>query len=326
MNIAPMPGVCPETTKYWTEEDRPPPGRAIAELAGSQHGIVTLAQLAELGLAPSSVRSRVAAGQLHRMHRGVYAVGHRIVNRYGHWLAAVLACGVGAVLSHRSAAALWGIRPTSQASIDVTSPQRSGKGRLGITVHSGATLLAADVAEIDGIPCTSLARTLLDLAEVVHGQALERAVHEAEILRVFDGRAVAEILRRARGRRGAVRLEAATAEGDFAGPGTRSELEDGFLAFCTRNGLPRPENNPYVDTPEGSREVDFLWRSHRLVVESDGRRFHDTPRAFESDHRKELLLDAGGWECVRATWRQVTRDDPLLVRALRRRLAAPPHL
>lgn len=120
--------------------------------------------------------------------------------------------------------------------------------------------------------------------------------------------------------------------GRVRGPGASARwrcwppgASDGFLAFCTRNGFPRPENNPHVDTSEGPREVDFLWRSHRLVVESDSRRFHDTPRAFESDHRKELLLDADDWECVRATWRQITHDDPLLVEAVRRRLAAPPH-
>ncbi len=228
------------------------------------------------------------------------------------------------MLSHRSNAALWGIRATSQTRIDVTSPLRAGKSRPGIAVHSGATLTPTDVAEIDRIPCTSLARTLLDLAEVVHGQALERAVHQAEILRVFDGRAVAELLSRTRGRRGAARLEAAIAEGDFTGPGTRSELEDGFLRFCARHGFPRPEGNTDVGLPDGPCEVDFAWRRQSFVVETDGKQFHDTPRSFESDRRKDLRLDLGGWRYVRCTWRQVTRDDPLLVERVRRGLEASP--
>lgn len=134
---------------------------------------------------------------------------------------------------------------------------------------------------------------------------------------------MAEVLSRSRGRRGAARLEAAIAEGDFTGPGTRSELENGFISFCARNGFARPDTNTEVELLDGSCEADFVWRPQRFVVETDSNLFHDTPRSMESDRRKDLRLELSGWRYVRCTWRQVTRDDPLLVEAVRRRLAAP---
>ena len=316
-----MEGVCPETTKCRTGEDSPPIGLAIADLASSHHAIVTLAELVQLGLAPSSVRSRVAAGHLHRMYRGVFAVGHRVVPREGHWLAAVLACGEGAVLSHRSAAALWGIQSTSQIRIDVTSPLRAGKSREGIAVHSGATLLPADATEVDRVPCTSLARTLLDLAEILSPAALEHAINQAVVLRVFDLRAVDGVLGRAAGRRGASRLKRALGEGDFTGPGTRSPLEERFLELCVAHRITRPEVNTRVQTSAGWIEVDFLWRRERLVVETNGFRFHANTRQFERDHQREQLLALTDWRFRRFTWRQVTQDPALVAAVVHRALA-----
>lgn len=316
-----MEGVCPETTKWPTQADRPPLGVAIANLARTQHGIVTLPQLVELGLAPSSVRSRVATGQLHRMYRGVYAVGHRILPREGHWLAAVLACGEGAVLSHRSAAALWGIRPTSQTRIDVTSPRRAGKSLEGIHVHSGATLLPGDVTEVEGVPCTSLVRTLLDLAEILSPGALERAIHQALVLGIFDGRAVEDVLGRAGGRRGAPLLEQMLSEGDFTGPGTRSPLEERCLELFGAYGIPRPEVNARLETNDGWIEVDFLWRRQRLVVEANGFRYHANGYQFERDHEREQLLALADWRLRRFTWRQVTQKPALVAEVVRQALA-----
>lgn len=298
-------------------------GREVAELAGRQHGVVALRQLQEAGYLASAVRKRVVGGSLHRLHRGVYAVGHSLVSLRGRWMAAVLACGPGALLSHRDCGMLRDLRATNRALTDVTVPVRNGRTRLGIDVHSGATLTAADIDEVDGIPCTGAARTLLDLAEILNPQALENAVHQAEIRRVFDLRAVQELLDRSPGRRGVTALRAVIAEGDFRGPGSRSEMEDEFARFCKRHGFPRPENNGSVDTPAGLREVDFLWRERRVVVETDSRRWHDNRWSMESDREKDLLLDAGDWDCVRTTWRQITRDDPLLVGALQRRLGGP---
>jgi predicted transcriptional regulator of viral defense system len=152
-----------------------------------------------------------ACGALHRVHRGVYAVRYRMLPPKGLWMAAVLACGRGAVLSHRSAAALWGIYPGGSTRIEVSSPGRVGRRRPGITVHSGATLEAEDVALRDGVPCTTVARTLLDLAQVAGQDAAERACERAEAVRLFDLAAVQQVLVRAAGRRGARGLGAAIA-------------------------------------------------------------------------------------------------------------------
>lgn len=197
----------------------------IGRLAERQHNVISLPQLQLCGLSPSAVRQRVATGRLTRIHRGVYAVGHGRLTKRGRWMAAVLAYGPGAVLSHRSAAALHGIRPDNRAKTDVTLPSRSARRRPGIDIHASTTLEPADLTTIDGIPCTRLARTLLDLAEAVDRRGVERAVDQAEVLRVFDLRAVHEVLSRAAGRRGAGVLAAVLAEYD--GPTlTDRELEE----------------------------------------------------------------------------------------------------
>src|SRR5918995_5102756 len=161
-----MKGVGDVATHYGTERCGHSRQVALAQLAERQHGVVALPQLRELGLAPSAVRSRVTRGRLHRVHRGVYSVGHPVLSVRGRWMAAVLACGPGAALSHRSAAALWGIRPSARTAIDVTVP-RHLRGRAHIDVHHANTVAAGDLTTVDRIPCTTVARTLLDLAAVV---------------------------------------------------------------------------------------------------------------------------------------------------------------
>jgi predicted transcriptional regulator of viral defense system len=277
----------------------------IAEIAERQHGVVSLRQLRALGLSASAVRTRVAAGSLHRMHSGVYAVGHRRVTRRGRYMAAVLACGRGAALSHRSAADLRGVRRSSRPRIDVTAPTRTGRGRVGLDVHAGRTLQPQDVAIVDGIPCTSVARTLLDLAEVVDGQALAGAVNQAEILRVLDVRQVEEVLGRARGRRGATALRQALAAHDPSAERTRSELERRFLAICRAAGLPRPIVNAPIALDGEQVEVDFAWPRHRLVVETDGWQTHGTRRAFERDRDRDRRLLRARWRVARFGARQV---------------------
>jgi len=164
----------------------PPLERAIADLATRQHGVIALHQLRTLGLSASAARSRVAVGRLHRVHAGVFAAGHAPLTRNGHSIAAVLACGPGAALSHREAAALRELRSSNRTRIDVTSPGRRGRGCEEIEVHSAATLRPCDVEEVDGIPCTTVARTLLDLAEVTDRRQVERACDRAEVLEVLD--------------------------------------------------------------------------------------------------------------------------------------------
>ena len=288
----------------------------IRDLAERQHGVVSLAQLHFLGLSARAVRDRVAAGRLTRIHRGVYAVGHGRLTLRGHWMAAVLAYGPKALLSHRSAAALHGIRPDNRAKTDITVARRSARPRPGIDVHASTTLTAADCTTIGGIPCTSLARTLLDLADVATTRAIERAVNQAEVLRVFDLRAVEEVLSRADGRRGASVLKCVLARYD--GPTmTRKELEERFLALCRRASVPRPEVNAWITLGGGiAYEVDFLWRAERLAVETDGWGTHGTRQAFENDRRRDRRLRLAGWTVVRFTWRDVELEPNEVKQAL----------
>ena len=291
-----------------SERDRHTPlDRVLAELAGRQHGRVALWQLAELGLRGSAVAGRVAAGRLHRVHRAVYAVGHVVETRESAWMGAVLACGPDAVLSHRSAAALWGLRPDARTSIDVTCPSRRG-GRLpGIEAHCSRTLASTDVTTRRGVPCTSVARTLIDLAGVVDRRALERCIEEAERLRVFDGRAVREVLERSHGRRGAALLEEAIAR--YEEPLlTERELERRFIEACGALGVRRPRTQVPIELAPGDTAfVDFLWEEERLVVETDGHATHGTREAFERDRRRDRRLAVLGYRVIRFTWRDVVR-------------------
>jgi hypothetical protein len=279
--------------------------------------VVSLAQLQSCGLSSSGVRQRVAAGRLTRIHRGVYAVGHGRLTMHGRWMAAVLAYGPRAVLSHRSAAGLHGIRPDNRANTDITLPSPSARRRTGIDVHRSSTFAAVDITEIDGIPCTSLARTLLDLADVVNRRGVERAVDQADVLRAFDLRAVREVLSRAAGRRGAGVLQRVLAEYDRPSL-TDGELEERFFAICRAAGLPKPEVNSWIQLEDGVVKADFLWRAERLVVETDGWESHGTRRAFENDRRRDRRLRLGGWEPVRFTWRDVERQPAEVTAVLAR--------
>lgn len=299
---------------------QPPLDVALARLAQRQHGVVALAQLRMLGLSASGVRDRAAAGRLHRVHRGVYSVGHALLSVHGRWTAAVLAYGGAAVLSHRSAAALWNLRSSARTRIDVSLPGRSGRSRPGIDLHKTTTLRAEDVTVGEGIQCTTVARTLLDLADVVGPRELERAAAQAEVLRLLDVRAVEDVLVRAGGRRGTGRLrEVCRAAAEPAL--TASELEERFLSLCDRAGLPRPEVNVRLLVPGGQATVDFLWRAARLVVETDGHAFHGHRRAFERDRHRDQLLMLGGYHVVRCTWRQVVGEPERLAATMRALLA-----
>jgi predicted transcriptional regulator of viral defense system len=297
-----------KATKYGTESGPPRRDLAISRFAARQHGIVALAQLRDLGLSATAVRSRVAAGRLHRIPRGVFAVGTPVLTTEGRWLAAVLACGPAAALSHQSAAALWGLRPTSRAVIDVTRPGRSERPRGGIHRHRARGLRPEDVTQVHGVPCTSVPRTLLDLSEQVGRRAVERALDQAEVLRILDARAVDDLLARSSGHRGAPVLRAVLAAHDPGRTVTRSELEERFLGICRRAGITQPEVNGWVDAPGGALEVDFIWRAEALIVETDGHRIHSTRSAFERDRVRDQRLVLAEWRVVRFTWRQIAND------------------
>jgi predicted transcriptional regulator of viral defense system len=297
------------------ELGQPPFDVALGRLAGRQYGVVSLKQLRVLGLSPRGVRSRVTAGTLHRIHRGVYAVGHPVLRPEARLLAAVLACGPGAVVSHRAAADWQGIRPSNRKRIDVTVP-RVGRTRPGIDLHRSGTLAPDDIETVRGIPCTTVGRTLLDLAEIVDKPALARACHEAEVLRVFDLRQIDEVLRRAAGRRGAAALRDVVADYRPDEARTRTALERDFLALCEEAGVARPRVNTVIDAAGGTLEVDFAWPDQKLVVEVDGYATHGTRRGFEVDRERDRRLMLAGWRVARFTWRQVRRASAEELREL----------
>jgi predicted transcriptional regulator of viral defense system len=295
-----------------------PIDRAISTLALGQHGVVTLRQLVELGLSASAVRNRVANGRLHRVHRAVFAVGHANLTRDGRFMAATLACGPRAVVSHRAVGAKWDLGLRGRPWVDVTAPGRRGRRRPGIRVHSAATLAAHDVDAIDAIPCTTLARTLLDIAEDATRREVERACDRAETRRLLDMTAIDDVLARANGRRGATLLSAVLSEHRIGSTLTRNELEERFLAICRDIELAPDSVNAWIAYPDGGgAEADFLWHAQRLIVEVDGRDVHTTRRAFEADRRRDQRLMLLGWRIVRFTWRQVLFEPAYVAATLR---------
>ena len=266
----------------------------LGEVARRQWGIVTRAQLNEFGLRDRGISEWVRDGRLHRLHRGIYAYGHDRLRIEGRWLAAVLACGPGAALSHRSAALLWEIRQNSSGLVDVTVPSQNGRSeRVGIRIHRSARLAADEVTAQRGISVTTLARTLLDLADVVHPQALRRAITEAEYRGRFDLTSLIAVVERNPGRPGAKLMRAA----EQAGHRTRSPLEDRFLAFVERWRVEEPESNVWLE----GYEVDFLWRGVGLVVELDGAAEHGTRAAVSRDRKKDRVLWRAGFRTMRLT-------------------------
>jgi hypothetical protein len=266
----------------------------LANLAAGQHGIVGVKQLQRLGFARDAIARRVQSGRLHRLYRGVYAVGHPALGRAARWLAAVLACGEGAVLSHRSAAALWGLRASAAARIDVTVPRTSGvRSTSAIVVHRPKR--RATSVRHEGIPVTTAMQTLADLALAVPRRQLEKACENAEAARLLDLNGLDAA------HPGAKRLLDVVEAHDL-GAYTRSETEDAFLQLCDEHDIPRPLVNHDV---EGC-EVDFCWPDERLIVETDGRH-HLTRARFESDRARDALLTSIGWRVMRFTGRQLRR-------------------
>jgi hypothetical protein len=281
---------------------------ALAALAAVQFGVFSLAQLADLGLSASAVRKRAATGRLHRLYRGVYSlIPPELLTREGRWMAAVLACGDNAVLSHRSAAALHELRAFGGAKIDITVRTRSWRKQPGITVHRSTALTPADVTVVNNIPCTTVARTMFDLAEVIQRRPLERTFDQAEIIEVFDLRALEDQIDRNRTRPAARVVRAVLAEHYIGSTATWSELEERFLGLVRKAGLPQPEVNAWATLRDGPPAIraDFVWRAERVLLEADGHRTHGTRQAFENDRRRDQRASVAGWRPVRTTWRQL---------------------
>ena len=285
----------------------------IARLAGRQHGVIATRQLAALGLARGGVARRAEAGRLHRVHQGVYAVGHPVLTVNGRRMAAVLAAGPGAALSHASAAALWEIRPTSASRIDVAVRSTGGRGRrAGLRIHRAASLRDDELTEHQGIRVTTPARTLLDLAATLPRRALERALDQAEIHDLYDLASLDAMARAHQGERGARRLQRAL-DADGEPTLTESELEELMVALCREHQLEQPTPQAWV----AGLRVDFLFAASRLVVETDGYRYHRTRRAFERDRERDAILARAGFRTLRFTHRQLTREPAMVAATLR---------
>ncbi len=295
--------------------------RQIAEIAGGQHGLIALWQLEALGFSRAAAHWRVKAGRLHQVYEGVYAVGHVPVGRRCALMAAVLACGPRAVLSHRSAAELWELRKRDQAPIDVTAPGRRGRSPRAIASHRDDSLASTDRTLVHGIPCTNMARTLLDLAAVVPVWQLRKAISEAEVLRLLDHRAVRRLIRHHRGRRGVARLRMVMDEIRPDTKRTRSEMEREFLRRCEEADLPRPEVNVSMCVSGRTQEPDFLWRTARLILEADSRTYHDTDSAFQVDRKREQRFQLAGWRVSHCTWEQIFQEPAALMATVRGLLA-----
>jgi very-short-patch-repair endonuclease len=268
----------------------------LAERAAGQHGVVARAQLLEDGFTRHAIETRLRTGRLHRIYGGVYAVGHPKLTARGQWLAAVLACGPDAVLSHTDAAALHGLLRPPSGVIHVTAPTRHHID--GIRCHRAE----CDVTEIAGIPVTTLEWALLDIAgSPEFDAAFTQAQHQDRL----HLRRLHALVAGNPGRRGIGRLTRALADVSEEPGWTQSELERRFLRFCRAHHLPPPLTNQYVE----GELVDVYWPDHALVVEVDGWRTHKTRAAFERDRARDAKLAAAGYRVMRFTSRRI-RDDP----------------
>ena len=278
-----------------------PIGHRLARLSADRHGIVDVAQLERADVNHHAVARLVRDGFLYPEHTGVFSVGHPARSDHARWLAAVIACGEGTVLSHRSAAALWRIGASGDPT-EVIAPH--ARRRAGILAHR-SRVDPHERTVLHGIPVTTVVRTLFDVAGTEDEPVVAGAVQEAFALQLVSERTVLATLQG--GRRGTPMLAAILGVGE-----SRTRLERDFHGLVARSDLPRPERNQRLLVEGRSVEVDALWRAERVIVELDGRRFHDTPLRFERDRDRDAALLAMGWRTMRITWRQV-HDDPTRV-------------
>ena len=293
--------------------------QALVALAETQHAVFDLGQLRQVGLGAAGVRARAATGRLHRIYQGVYSlVPSRLLSWEGRRMAAVLACGPDAVLSHRSAAELHGLVNRGGKWIDVTVPKRSARRHDGIRLHRSTTLRPQDITEVRGIRCTTIARALLDLGEVMPRRSIERACDQADVMREFDRFALDDQIARNPTRRGARVLGSVLNEHYVGSTMTASEFEEAMVAFCEAWRYPKPRVNYWICLDDGGPAIkaDFAWPEHKVIVETDGVDTHLTRQAFERDRRKDLRLHAAAWRPVRVTSERLKYEPELVDRTL----------
>jgi very-short-patch-repair endonuclease len=273
----------------------------VAALAGRQHGVVSTAQMLAAGLTNPGIRRRVQAERLYPLYRGVYAVGHQALTWRSHLLAAVYACGPNALASHRAAGALHGL--VRSAHVEVTAA-RGCKPKPGITIHRSRTTSDQDRTVSAAVPVTTIARTLVDLADVLTAERLAKALHQAEILRVFDLEALEQAQQRAGARRGRHRLNRVLAAYQPEPHFLRSEAERRLKRLCESHSLPQPQFNVWV----AGYELDAYWPDARFALEIDGAATHHTRHAFHADRRRDRVLATAGIQVSRVTWPDLNAD------------------
>jgi very-short-patch-repair endonuclease/predicted transcriptional regulator of viral defense system len=295
--------------------------REIGTLARKQHGVVARDQLIRLGFEEGAIERRLGAGRLHEVRRGVYAVGHQLLSREGRWMAAVLASGPDAVLSHWSAAALWMIRPNSRSIIDVTDPVKSRTWD-GIRRHHKA-LPADEVTVVEGIPVTSVPRTIFDLAATEDSEVVGAMIREMEFRELRDPLSLWDLVRRYPRRRGVARVRLALERlKDEPEGGKKSPLEERFAPFLRRHDLPIPRFNDSIVFGGKRYEVDCHWPGTGEIVELDGWQGHKTRTAFREDRARDRRLRAAGYGVTRLTWNQLDDEPEAVVADLRALLAS----
>jgi very-short-patch-repair endonuclease len=295
----------------------------MAALARAQHGVVARWQLLELGFSRRSIAGALNRERLHEVFRGVYVYGARRITRKGRWMAATLAAGRGALLSHRSAGRLWHVLPAGVEWIDVTSPPGRVVRREGIVSHE-SMVWDDERTMVDGIPVTSPFRTVFDLAAVLTLRELERAWHEAEVRGLRDRVSLPMLLERYPGRRGSRNLRMLLETPEPVGF-TRNDFEEAFVALVDAYGLRRPRMNATLALRGRFFEIDALWEDERVAAELDSRSVHSTSRNFESDKQRDRILLAEGWRTMRLTWRQLRHEPDEVAADLRKALGQGRH-
>lgn len=290
----------------------------LAALAGKQHGVVARWQLVTAGVGRGAIDDRIGR-RLHPIHRGVYAVGYPVSGIKSRWMAAVLAAGLDAVLSHRSAAQLWGLLSPAGHWSEVT---RLTFFRSHSRICAHRSVLPDDERTVvDGIPVTTVPRAILDLAAVAARRQVERALNEAEVRGLTDPLSIPDLLARYPRRRGTAVLRELLDENAEAGGATRNDFEEAFVPVLDSYGLPRPRFNADVAVAGRFFSADCLWQRERLIVELDGRAVHGTRKAFEDDRERDRLFMAEGWRVMRVTWRQLRSQPSAIATDLRKALA-----
>ena len=275
---------------------------AIGDLAEVQGGVIGVDQLLALGLDRRAVHRLVRAGWLHPWLRGVYAVGHTRIGALGRRMAAVLACGDGALVGHQTAADAWDLLRSASPTIHITVPTSNGrKGHRNVRIHRRPHLPAVNKTKLGPLPVTTPEQTLLDIALTTNATKLRKAIDRADHRRLLDHTILTELARS--GQRGATRLRRALEQPPTP---TRSELEDAFVDLCDRHGIPRP---PLINHRVGPYVVDFLWPDAGLIVETDGYEHHSGRDPFRSDRRRDAdLLATYGLQTLRFTYEDITGD------------------